>query len=770
MVNAQLTKRRSLVQLVQAGVLPMLIATVFGLTAWYAVSGYLGSYQGGKLWVAASGDAVEEAHAAQLASMERRARALLQISEPTRSLGPRESFVRLADRGLEHYGASVTPGELPSFEALLRGERHRTGEPGVGEGLTPRGVMWREGRLFAVVVAVDEEARGVLLSEVTSAWLEHDRRLTAAEVCFWDREGVLLATTYLDTDGAPLGVSFADIADSTATDSAAKPEPEYLQVSLSAPYRGAQQNGWHEGESQFSVFSQVIPMRSPTGEAAGTVWIMVPEDVMLGWTTYGMVGTAFLGIIFGAVMLLLLRRRITSVISPIDALSEKVLSIRAGFEAETAPELNESTSHLKEAGSSIVADELWRLSQGITQLEHQVARNRVLEGQLRHAQKMEAVGTLAGGIAHDFNNLLSVIVLNTEVLLDGLADSAGDANPHLNYEDAELLEEVLASSEHGKALTTQLLGMSGGGHESTDTFGFQESAADVVRMMRRLIPESITVRQALEGPSCKIRGDKNSFAQVLMNLVLNARDALDDSEGEISILGGVRDLAVSLECTEGVLAPGSYAVLSVVDTGVGISEDKLSSIFEPFATSKGHRGTGLGLTVVRHAVLQRLGGAITIVSEQGKGTQFDVFFPIVGAEDRVDPEVEATLTSFSAIPGERKLALVEDNEGVRASLERVLITTGHDVLSFESGSKLLAWANQNEDQHIDLLITDVVMPGLSGPKTYREFEALRPGVQVLFISGYAGAEFKDFEYADAQILQKPVSREELLARIQALLG
>jgi two-component system cell cycle sensor histidine kinase/response regulator CckA len=291
-----------------------------------------------------------------------------------------------------------------------------------------------------------------------------------------------------------------------------------------------------------------------------------------------------------------------------------------------------------------------------------------------------------------------------------------------------------------------------------------------MRMMRRLIPENIRVTQALEGMPCQIRGDKNSFAQVLMNLVLNARDALDDGEGEIAILGEVRDLEASLECTEGVLAPGRYAVLSVVDTGVGIRADKLQSIFEPFTTSKGERGTGLGLTVVRHAVLQHLSGAITVTSEEGKGTRFELFFPIASSEELVTSKVAARPPRLNAQLGGRTLALVEDNESVRASLERVLITSGHDVLSFSSGSKLLTWASENKDQHVDLLITDVVMPGLSGPKTYREFEALRPGVRVLFISGYRGTEFKDFKHTREEILQKPVSREDLLARIEALLS
>ncbi|MGB1699810.1 MAG: sensor histidine kinase, partial [Nannocystaceae bacterium] len=498
-------RRRPLARLVQADLVPILILTTLGLTIWYAVSGYLGSYQGGKLWVSAAGVAVSESHNNQLAALQRRATAILLGSDPGRALSQGEAFIRMTQASAEEYGDPSAVLQLRRVGEKLRADLAPIAGKSEDRQL-PRGVIWFDDHLHAVVTARHGDSWGVLSSEVTEEWLAQDKRLTATEISLIDPSGEVAATSYRDAEGQQAYAGIASDGNLDVTE--LEPElGEHIRVYLSAPYAGAQEQRWHEGQSDFLAFSYVAPMRSPLGTREGGIWITVPENVMLGWSKFGVGGTAILGIFFASLMLLVMRKRLTTVTAPLNELSTRVVSLREQLESTELEEDFESFSGHGGGDFLTEADEVWKLSHGVARLEREMQRTSELEGQLRQAQKMEAMGTLAGGIAHDFNNLLSVILLNAETLADDLASSLGDDNASLREESTELLAEVLSSCEHGKSLTTQLLGMSGRGYGAKGVFAFQTAAREVVLMMKRLIPESITIREDFSAVSCGIKGD-----------------------------------------------------------------------------------------------------------------------------------------------------------------------------------------------------------------------------------------------------------------------
>ena len=379
-----------------------------------------------------------------------------------------------------------------------------------------------------------------------------------------------------------------------------------------------------------------------------------------------------------------------------------------------------------------------------------------LEERLRQSQKLEAIGQLAGGVAHDFNNLLTVINGSSEILMMDLPDD-GDG--------AQLLGDIRDAGERASALTRQLLAFSRRQVLEPRIIDLNRVLADLEKMLRRLISEDIalTVQPAPDLPAVKV--DPGQMEQVVVNLVVNARDSMG-AGGRLAIETRPETLAEPLSSFDADFTPGDYVSLSVRDTGSGMTPEVMSRIFEPFFTTKGQgKGTGLGLATV-FGIVKQSGGQIAVTSAEGEGSEFRIYLPVCA-----DAAVESRATvAEKAAPGSERILLVEDDPNVRLFVSRALAARGYHVMAAGSGSEALALA-ASADRPFDLLLTDVVMPNLSGPQLLREMLAMQPSLRVLFMSGYSDDLIgrHGFTGKQAQLLQKPFSLQDLAAKVRDVL-
>jgi len=386
-----------------------------------------------------------------------------------------------------------------------------------------------------------------------------------------------------------------------------------------------------------------------------------------------------------------------------------------------------------------------------------ITERRVLEDQFRQSQKMEAVGRLAGGIAHDFNNLLMVVSGYTEVLLDQLTAE----NPL--HTKAEAIQQA---SDRATTLTRQLLAFSRKQLLELKVIDVNAIVADMERLLRPLIGEDIELTTSLAPAVGCTRADAGQLEQVIMNLVVNAKDAMPNG-GKICI----RTTSVTLDDTyrpeNTFIKHGPYVMISVSDTGQGMDRETQARIFEPFFTTKEKgKGTGLGLSTV-YGIIKQSGGYVFVQSELGRGTVFTIYFP------RVDEPSEALAApaSLAAVGGTETILLVEDEESVRQLVRETLESRGYHVLEAPNGQDALAVASSHPDT-IHLIITDVVMPGMSGHELVRQLLPVRPGAKVLYLSGYAEDAFASPLPADGKktFLQKPFTLQSLSRKVREVLG
>ena len=379
------------------------------------------------------------------------------------------------------------------------------------------------------------------------------------------------------------------------------------------------------------------------------------------------------------------------------------------------------------------------------------------EHRLRHAQRMEAVGRLAGGIAHDFNNLLTVILGFSEFLIEQLPP---DEPPH---RDAS---EIRMAAQRATRLTKQLLAFSRQQVFERRVIDLVEAVKQVQPMMDRLIGEDVEFSFNHADTPQLVLMDPGQFEQIVMNLVINARDAMP-SGGQLTVFIDRARLDV-LHAGELEIPPGHYVMLAVSDTGEGIATDTLEHIFEPFFTTKpAGSGTGLGLSTV-FGIVHQSGGAIEVNSVVKQGTTFRVYFPLsaAAAADREPDAVKSpTVAPVSTI------LLAEDEQGVRAFLEMALTRAGHHVIATASGNEAVELGSHTS-MPIDLLISDVVMPGLSGPEAADKLRQTHPKLRTLFLSGYSShSALPDRVIADpGSFLQKPFTVEALLAKVRERLA
>lgn len=385
-----------------------------------------------------------------------------------------------------------------------------------------------------------------------------------------------------------------------------------------------------------------------------------------------------------------------------------------------------------------------------------VSSRRTLESQLRQSQKMEAVGRLAGGVAHDFNNVLTTIFSFAEFA----AEQVGDESPV--YDD---IQEVLRSAERAAAITRQLL-----------SFSRRQSPSQVVdpnaqlrqidRMLRSLMEENVVYQTTCSDDLWNIRLDPGALEQVIINLAINARDALGRDCGRITV--ETRNLRIGDEggSSGTALDPGDYVVLAVIDDGAGMSESVQEKIFEPFFTTKeAGKGTGLGLAICQ-GIIESAGGVIDIESRVDHGTTVRVILPRVKDKEEERYE-EAKRIDFA---GTEFVLVVEDDAGVQLSACRALRTSGYEVLSASNGTE--AWRLfENHPRRPRLLLTDVVMPEMGGRELASRVQSCAPEVRVLFMSGYTGDSGTEASLLrpGSNLIQKPFSAEVLLRRVREVL-
>jgi two-component system, cell cycle sensor histidine kinase and response regulator CckA len=387
-------------------------------------------------------------------------------------------------------------------------------------------------------------------------------------------------------------------------------------------------------------------------------------------------------------------------------------------------------------------------------LSHDVSERRQLEERLSQSEKMEAIGRLAGGVAHDFNNLLTVISGYTELLL-ARPDSAG----------REQLGEIAHAAEQAAALTRQLLAFSRRQVLHPRVLDLNEIVAGMEPMVRRIIGDDVNVGVRMSPGLPPVEADRSQLERVILNLAANARDAMPDG-GRLTIETAAVELDEDYVASRGEGTPGRNALLAVSDTGVGMSEEVQRHLFEPFFTTKAPgAGTGLGLATV-FGVVKQSGGSIYVYSEEGRGTTFKIYLPAAtgaaeaGAGAGEGPEERGTET----------IVLVEDDESVRNLVRVMLESKGYDVLAAagaEEAERLCA----ERPEGVDLLLSDVVMPGVNGRLLAERLAAITPSLRVLFMSGYSDeAVYRHGEISPhAWFIEKPFTDRTLARKVREVL-
>ena len=407
------------------------------------------------------------------------------------------------------------------------------------------------------------------------------------------------------------------------------------------------------------------------------------------------------------------------------------------------------------SGRAVAGDEPTDVLEGIAE---DITERRVLEDQFRQAQKMEAVGRLAGGIAHDFNNLLMVISGYTEVMLDQLTLG------HPLHAKAEAIQQA---SDRATTLTRQLLAFSRKQLLELKVIDVNAIVSDMERLLRPLIGEDIELTTSLAPAVGCTRADAGQLEQVIMNLVVNAKDAMRNG-GKISIRTASVTLDDSYRPENTFIKNGPYVMIAVSDNGEGMDRETQARIFEPFFTTKEKgKGTGLGLSTV-YGIIKQSGGYVFVQSELGRGTVFTIYFPRI---DEPSEAIGATPVALAAVGGTETVLLVEDEDSVRQLVRETLESRGYRVLEAASGNAALELAAAHSDP-IHLVITDVVMPGLSGHELVQQLKPTRPGLKVLYLSGYAQDAFPSTAAADSQktFLQKPFTLQSLSRKVREILG
>jgi PAS domain S-box-containing protein len=424
-------------------------------------------------------------------------------------------------------------------------------------------------------------------------------------------------------------------------------------------------------------------------------------------------------------------------------------AIHKHFDSEGNPVHIETKSYpLKDASGNVTA---------VIETLNNITQQRKLEAQLRHAQKMEAVGTLAGGIAHDFNNILNVIIgYGAMVLVKLEADSPSKGQ----------MNELLAAAERAAVLTKRLLAFSRKQVVEVRPINVNETVTGIRKMLFRLIGENIDFQLHLEDVSLVVMADAGQIEQVLMNLASNAKDAMPEG-GRLTIGTGLQEIDDEFIAINGYGKPGMYVLITVADTGCGMDAETQKKIFEPFFTTKAiGEGTGLGLAI-SYGIIKQHSGYIKVYSEQGKGTVFKIYLPLIEEAALPDRTSEAPI----AIKGGNETVLVaEDDASLRKLTRIVLESFGYSVITAEDGEEAIAKFMENREK-IHLVILDMIMPKKNGKEVSEALRKAGPRTKILFVSGYTMDIIKNRELTEFgfDFIHKPVRPQDLLIKVREVL-
>jgi signal transduction histidine kinase/CheY-like chemotaxis protein len=413
---------------------------------------------------------------------------------------------------------------------------------------------------------------------------------------------------------------------------------------------------------------------------------------------------------------------------------------KSGEEIDVEVSAHEFTFHRRPARLVLIKD---------------VTERRKMEEQLRQSQKMDAIGQLAGGVAHDFNNLLTAILSFSRFVRDEL----GPDHPSLPD-----LDEVISAGNRAAALTRQLLAFSRKEMLVPQRLEINEVVENTGKMLKRLIGAHIDLVTALSKDVAPVLVDRGHLEQVILNLAVNARDAMPQG-GKLTL--ETANVELDEVYVKGDLGapPGRYVMLAVTDTGVGMEKDTLGRIFEPFFTTKSAgKGTGLGLSTV-FGIVKQSGGDLRVYSAPGRGTTFKIYLPLAKGERATGAQARPRASPL----GSETLLLVEDDDAVRAIARRTLAGAGYRILEAAAPEEALRLA---ESTPVELLITDVVMPQMSGPELAKRLQAALPRLRTLFMSGYTGGALahQGVFAAGGHYLQKPFTPDLLLDTVRAALN
>jgi two-component system cell cycle sensor histidine kinase/response regulator CckA len=380
-----------------------------------------------------------------------------------------------------------------------------------------------------------------------------------------------------------------------------------------------------------------------------------------------------------------------------------------------------------------------------------------LEEQLLQSQKMEAVGRLAGGIAHDFNNLLQIILSYAEMAME---------RPGLEPEELQDLDEIKKAARRAANLTRQLLAFSRRQVLDPIALDINTVLKDLGKMLQRLIGEDIEIRFVLAPEPARVKADPGQIENVVMNLAVNARDAMPQG-GMLTIETAATEVDQTHARQHPFVSPGPYVMVTVADTGTGMNADVRSHIFEPFFTTKDPgKGTGLGLATV-YGIVKQSGGHISVYSEPGKGSSFKILLP---RADKSAVGAKPARGAEESLRGSETILLVEDEPSLRKLVRQILRGRGYTVIEAPGGAKALDAAQKHEGP-IQLLLTDVVMPGMSGRELAERLAPLRPEMKILYMSGYTDDAIVNHGVpgSGAALIQKPFSQAALARKVHALL-
>jgi CheY-like chemotaxis protein len=382
----------------------------------------------------------------------------------------------------------------------------------------------------------------------------------------------------------------------------------------------------------------------------------------------------------------------------------------------------------------------------------------ILQEQLRQSQKMEAIGRLAGGIAHDFNNLLTIIKGYSQVSLLELKE--GDPVK-------TNIEEIQTASNRAADLTKQLLAFSRRQIMEFNVIDLNTVLQDLRKMLQRIIGEDVELLTSFQEDLWRVRVDSGQINQVVMNLAVNAKDAMPQG-GKLTLETANAELDEEYARKHVAVKPGSYVMLSASDTGIGMSPEVKERIFEPFFTTKERgKGTGLGLSTV-YGIVKQSGGNIWVYSEEGKGTTFKIYLPREEeplSEMRVKPFLKEELTG-----GNETILVVEDDEEVRKLAVHILKKRGYKVLEATEGVEAISIGKKYKDP-IHLLVTDVVMPKMNGQAVAEELSGVHPETKVLYMSGYTDNTIAHFGVLEegVEYIQKPFAVDNLVRQVRVIL-